>query len=98
MSIHQACNFYNVSKTALQSCLKNSSTKQTRDKPPNKIPNKAFSKDVEKHPDNYLYEKARRFNCSNTSIHTALKCLGIIQKKELRAPKSLSDQRSEVPE
>ena len=85
MSIRQACTFYNVSKTALQRWLKDSSIKQTRDKPPNKIPNEALLKDVEQYPDYYLYERARRFNCSKTGMHTALKRLGISQKKDLRA-------------
>ena len=85
MSIRKACTFYNVSKTALQRWLKDSSIQQTRDKPPTKIPNEALLKDVEQYPDYYLYERARRFNCSKTGMHTALKRLGISQKKDLRA-------------
>ena len=98
MSIRQACTFYNVSKTALQRWLKNPSIKQTRDKPPSKIPNEALLKDVEQYPDDYLYERARRFNCSKTGMHTALKRLGISQKKDLRTYKSLSDKKSGVSE
>ena len=44
MSIRQACTFYNISKTALQRWLKDSSIKQTRDKPPTKILNEALLK------------------------------------------------------
>ena len=98
MSIRQACTFYNVSKTALQRWLKNPSIKQTRDKPPTKILNEAVLKDVEQYPDDYLYERARRFNCSKTGMHTALKRLGISQKKDLRASKGLSNQKSSVSE
>ena len=94
MSIRQACTFYNVSKTALQRWLKDASIKQTRDKPPSKISNEALLKDVEQYPEDYLYERARRLNCSKTGIHTALKRLGISQKKDLGASKSLSDQKS----
>jgi len=93
MSIRQACTFYNVSKTALQRWLKDSSIKQTRDKPPSKISNEALLKDVEQYPEDYLYERARRLNCSKTGIHTALKRLGISQKKDLGVPKSVSDQK-----
>ena len=98
MSIRQACTFYNVSKTALQRWLKDSSIKQTRDKAPTKIPNEALLKDVEQYPDDYLYERARRFNCSKTGMHTALKRLGISQKKDFGASKSLPDKKSVVSE
>ena len=98
MSIRQACTFYNVSKTALQRWLRNPSIKQTRDKSPTKIPNEALLKDVEQYPDDYLYERARRFNCSKTGMHTALKRLGISQKKDLRASKSLPDKKSGLSE
>ncbi len=98
MSIRQACTFYNVSKTALQRWLKNPIIKQTRDKPPTKIKDDLLLKDVEQHPDNYLYERARRFNCSKTGMHTALKRLGISQKKDLSASKSVSNKKSGLSE
>lgn len=94
MSIRQACTFYNVSKTALQRWLKNPSIKQFRDKPPTKILNEALLKDVEQYPDDYLYERARRFNCSKTSMHTALKRLGISQKKTSEHPKACPIKRA----
>ena len=96
MTIRQACVFYNVSKTALQRWLKNSSIKPTRDKPPSKIHDELLLKDVEQHPDDYLYEPVQRFNCSKTGMHTALKRLGISQKKDTGASKSLSDQKSDI--
>lgn len=98
MSIRQACTFYNISKTALQRWLKDSSIKQTRDKRPTKIHDELLLKDIEKHPDDYLYERARRFNCSKTGMHTALKRLGISQKEDLGTSKSLSNQKSGVSE
>ena len=98
MSIRQACTFYNISKTALQRWLKDSSIKQTRNKPPTKIPNEALLKDVEQHPDYYLYERARRFNCSKTGMHTALKRLSINKKQDFGASKSLPDKKSVVSE
>ena len=98
MSIRQACTFYNVSKTALQRWLKNPSIKQTRDKSPTKISNEALLKDVEQYPDDYLYERARRFNFSKTGMHTTLKRLGISQKKGLRAFKGVPDKKSSLSE
>ena len=98
MSVRQACTFYNVSKTSLQRWLKNPSIKQTRNKPPSKIPNDALLKDVEQYPDDYMYERAQRLDCSKSGIEIALKRLGISQKKDLRASKSVPDKKSDVPE
>ncbi len=98
MSIRQACTFYNISKTTLQRWLNNSSIKQTRDKPPSKIHDDLLLKDIEQYPDDYLYERAQRFNCSKTGIYTALKRLGISQKKDLGTSKSVSDKKSSVSE
>ena len=91
MSIRQACIFYDISKTTLQRWLKNPSIKQTRNKPPSKIPNDALLKDVEQYPDDYMYERAQRLNCSKSGIEIALKRLRISQKKDLGASKSMSD-------
>ncbi|MGP9706170.1 IS630 transposase-related protein, partial [Psychrobacter sp. AOP31-E1-50] len=41
----------------------------------------ALRKDVERYPDDYHYERARRFNCTAPAICEALKRLGISQKK-----------------
>ena len=98
MSIREACTFYNISKTALQRWLKNSSIKQTRNKPPSKIPNDTLLKDVEQHPDDYMYERAQRLSCSKSGIEAALKRLSISQKKDLRASKSVSDKKSDISE
>ena len=98
MSIREACTFYNISKTALQRWLKNPSIKQTRNKPPSKIPNDVLLKDVEQYPDDYMYKRAHRLNCSKSGIEIALKRLGISQKKDLRASKSMSNQKSGISE
>jgi len=75
---------------------KDMSIKQTRDKAPTKVPNEALLKDVEQHPEDYLCERAGRFNCSKTGMHTALRRLGISQKEYLKASKSLSNQKSDI--
>ncbi len=98
MSIRQACIFYDISKTTLQRWLKNPSIKQTRDKPPSKIPNEALLKDVAQYPDDYMCERAQRLGCSKSGIDIALKRLGISQKKDLRASKSVSNKKSSVSE
>ncbi len=94
MSIRQAYTFYNISKTTLQRWLKNPSIKQTQDKPPSKIPNEALLKDVEQYPDDYMYERANRLGCSKSGIESALKRLGISQKKTLEHPKACPAKRA----
>ena len=94
MSIRQACAFYDISKATLQNWLKDPSINLTRNKPPSKIPNDALLKDVEQHPDDYLYERAQRFGCSKSGIEAALKRLGVSQKKDLGASKSLPHKES----
>ena len=98
MSIREECTFYNASKTTLQRWLKNPTVKQTRDKPPSKIPNEALLKDVEQYPDDYMYERAQRLGCSKSGIEIALKRLGIGQKKDLGTSESVSDKKSGVSE
>ena len=98
MTIREACTFYDVSKTALQRWLKNPTIKQSRDKAPSKIPNEALLQDVAQYPDDYMYERAQRLGCSKSGIEIALKRLGISQKKDLGTSKSLSDQKSDIPE
>ena len=88
MSIRQVCAFYDISKATLHNWLKDSSIKLTRNKSPSKVPNEALLKDVEQHLDDYMYERAKRFDCSKSGIEAALKRLGISQKKTLAHPKA----------
>ena len=94
MSIRQACAFYDISKATLQNWLKDPNIKLTRNKPPSKIPNEALLKDVEQYPDDYMYERAQRFDCSKSGIEAASKRLSISQKKDLRASKILPPKES----
>ena len=55
---------------------------------------KSTLKVLEQHPDDYMYERAQRFGCSKSGIEAALKRLGISQKKDLRASKSLPIKES----
>lgn len=96
MSIRQACAFYDISKTTLQRWLKNPAIQKTRNKSPSKIHNDALLEDVAKYPDDYLYERAQRLNCSKSGIEAALKRLGISQKKDFRASKSQSDTKASL--
>ena len=56
-----------------------------------KIDKSALLLDVQKYPDAYIRERAKRFNVSNKAIWQALKKLGISYKKNI---KSSQGQRS----
>lgn len=98
MTIREAAIFYQLSTSTIHSWQQDLVPKTTRNKAPTKIPNEALLKDVEQYPDDYMYERAQRLGCSKSGIESALKRLGISQKKELRTSKSVSDKKSSVPE
>ena len=96
MTIREAATFYQLSTSSIHSWQQSLAPKKTRNKAPTKISNEALLKDVEQHPDDYMYERAQRLGCSKSGIEAALKRLSISQKKDLRASKSLSDQNSDI--
>lgn len=93
MSFAEAAIFYDISPTTIQRWKKRLHSKTTRDIKPYKIEDAALAQDVKDfHPDDYHYERARRFNCSPTGISKALKRIGV-SKKDSRTSRSLSDQK-----
>ncbi|WP_198243707.1 IS630 transposase-related protein [methane-oxidizing endosymbiont of Gigantopelta aegis] len=60
----------------------------TRNKPATKIDMEALKKDVERYPDDYQWERAKRFNVSQRAIGYALKRLGFSNKKNTQTSKS----------
>ena len=96
MTIREAANFYQLSTSSIHSWQQSLVPKTTRNRAPTKISNEALLKDVEQHPDDYMYERAQRLDCSKSGIESALKRLSISQKKDLRASKSVSNKKSDI--
>ena len=94
MSIRQSCAFYDMSKATPQNWLKEPRIKLTHNKPPSKTPNEVLLKDVKRYLEDYIYDKAPCFNFSRSGIEAALKRIGISQKKDLSASKSMSSKKS----
>lgn len=46
---------------------------------------KALIQDIETHPDDFLYERAKRFNVTPAGVCLALKRLGLSRKKKSKA-------------
>lgn len=51
-------------------------------------------KDVEDYPDDFLYERARRFKVTAAGIHLALKRLKLSRKKTLKHPSASKELRA----
>ena len=98
MTIREVAAFYELSTSSIHSWQQSLVPKTTRNKAPTKISNEALLKDVEQHPDDYMYERARRLDYSKSGIEITLKRLGIGQKKDLGTSESVSDKKSGVSE
>ena len=53
-----------------------------------KIDMEALKQDVLRYPEAYLQERAKRFNVAVSSLHIALKRLGVSYKKNSKTPQS----------
>ena len=60
----------------------------SHNKKPTKIHTQMLLDDIEKYPDSYHYERAKRLNVSKSGIGDALKRLSITRKKNTCAQKS----------
>ena len=63
----------------------------TRNRPATKVDMDALIKDIEKFPDDYQWERAKRLNVTQPGIHYALKRLKVSFKKNAKTPKGLRD-------
>ena len=54
---------------------------KTKARPSIKIPGDELRKDVEDRPDDFLYERAKRFGVTAAAVHLALKRLKLSRKK-----------------
>lgn len=79
-SIRETAEYFEISTRTLQNWKKSLERKRRVFKPL-KIDTELLLKDIEDHPDAYQYERAQRLKCSTSGICTALKRLGITQKK-----------------
>ncbi len=58
---------------------------KTRNKPATKIDMEALKKDIEEHPDGFLYERAERLEVSKSGVFYAMRRLGVSYKKNARS-------------
>lgn len=60
---------------------------KTKSRPSIKISKELLRKDIEAYPDDFLYERAKRFGVTAVGIHLALKRLKLSRKKNTKTSK-----------
>ena len=79
---------FNVSLRTLFRWANNITPCTQRQKPATKVDMQALEKDVQSHPDDYQWERAKRLGVCQPAIHYALKRTNITFKKNTKTPKS----------
>lgn len=85
LSIEAVAIRFGVGKASVMRWLIELQSKKNRNKPATKIDMEALKKDVEANPDSYQYERAARFNVSETGIRSALIRLKLSYKKNMES-------------
>ncbi|WPD24320.1 MAG: IS630 transposase-related protein [Candidatus Electrothrix scaldis] len=83
LSIEQVALRFHVSKSSVARWIKRLEPCKNRNKPAVKINMKRLAQDVERYPDAFQYERAKRFGCSQRGIGQALKRLRKSRKKNV---------------
>jgi transposase len=79
---------FSISVTSLIRWSKQLESKNKRNKAPSKINMEALKKDIKERPDDYLYERAKRFGVTPNGIWQAFKRLGVTYKKKPKTSQS----------
>lgn len=82
LSIAEVAKRFGLGKDTVFRWSKRIEMRCTRNQPATKIPPNELKQDVEKYPDAYQYERAKRLGVSQRGIGYALKRLGISRKKK----------------
>jgi transposase len=82
LSFEDLAERFGVGKASVFHWSKQIEAQRTRHKPATKIDMEALKREVEKYPDAYQYERARRLGVSQRGIGYAWKRLGISRKNK----------------
>ncbi len=80
----EAAKRFGVGKESVSRWKSNPNPVFKRNRPAQKIDMEALKKDVEEHPDDFIYERAERFSVSDSGMRYALKRLGVSRKKNTK--------------
>lgn len=88
LSIRKTARHFEISINSVVSWTKNLEPAKTKTKSVLKIAKDALRKDIEDYPDDFLYERAKRFDVTAAGICLALKRINLSRKKNIKAPKT----------
>ena len=97
MSYEECSKFFGLSKTTILKWKKNPIAKSKRNKSATKIDMVKLASDVDKYPDSYHYERARRMGVSTRGIGYALILLNVTYKKNSESPKGQQRRKTLLP-
>ncbi|WP_417466300.1 IS630 transposase-related protein [Kordiimonas sp.] len=98
MTTRESSLLYGFSTSTIHSWQQNFVLKTKRNTAATKIPDNKLIEDIKIYPDDYNYERACRLNCCKTGIFYLLKRIGISQRKDLGASKSVPNKKSDISE
>jgi len=87
LTFEQTSDYFDISIRTLFRWSKQLEPKQYRNKPATKIDMDELAKEVKLRPDEYQWERAKRFGVTQSAIQYALKRLGVSYKKNTETPK-----------
>jgi transposase len=93
LSYEEVSRRFSLSKNTVFRWSKRLEPQMTRNRKATKIDMDALRRDIEKYPDSYCHERARRFGVSRTGIRDAQRRLGVTYKKNAKASESGSRKK-----
>ena len=87
-TIKETAQHFKIGTASVSRWVHKQAPDKTRIKKPTKITDEALLRDVNKYPDAFHYERAKRLGVSQTGIYHALKRLKISYKKNFATSKS----------
>lgn len=88
LSFSEVAKRYGISKAAIFRWSKKIEPEKQRNRKWSKIDATALKNDIEKYPDSYCYERAKRLGVSETGIRDAQYRLGVTYKKNTKSSQS----------
>jgi transposase len=90
LTLKETSERFRIGIASVSRWMKHLAPKTTRNKPAIKIDREALKRDLERYPDAYQYERAKRFGVTSQGIWHALKRLGVTYKKNSTASQGRS--------
>lgn len=88
LSIRETAKHFELGVNSIVRWEKKPEPSKTKSRPSIKISKEALLKDVKDYPDDFLYERAQRFEVTAAGIHLALKRLKLSRKKNTKTSRS----------